>query len=63
MTTPQLFSGSQLTVYSGDIGATADEFADATGALTITPAVWDAAGLGPFNNGINWEGLQELSAA
>ena len=26
MTTPQFFSASQLSVYAGDIGATADEF-------------------------------------
>ena len=53
MTTPQFFSASQLSVYAGDIGATADEFVAATGALVIDPAVWDTAGLGPFNNGVH----------
>ena len=37
MTTPQFFSASQLSVYAGDIGATADEFVAATGALVIDP--------------------------
>ena len=62
MTTPQFFSASQLSVYAGDIGATADEFVAATGALVIDAAVWDTAGLGPFNNGVTWEGLEELTS-
>ena len=62
MTTPQFFSGSQLSVYAGDIGATADEFVAATGALVIDAAVWDTGGLGPFNNGVTWEGLEELTS-
>ena len=64
MTTPQFFSASsQLSVYAGDIGATADEFVAATGALVIDAAVWDTGGLGPFNNGVSWEGLEELTSA
>ena len=62
MTTPQFFSASQLAVYAGDIGATADEFVSATGALVIDAAVWDAAGFGPFNNGVSWEGLEEMTS-
>ena len=62
MTTPQFFSASQLAVYAGAIAAAADEFVAATGELTITPAVWDAAGLGPFNNGVTMEGIEELTS-
>ena len=62
MVTPQFLSGSQLAVYSADVGATADAFEPATGALVITPATWDTAGLGPFNNGASWEGLEEMAA-